>query len=75
MALPGGAGLTAVLRFEDGFWHSPGRDGDGVQTLRSLSLTEDGWRASPRHRLGDLDPVTASEVLRAPSLLAASGAD
>ncbi|MGF3023128.1 DUF4132 domain-containing protein [Methylobacterium aquaticum] len=75
VALPGGAGLTAVLRFEDGFWHSPGRDGDGVQTLRSLSLTEDGWRASPRHRLGDLDPVTASEVLRAPSLLAASGAD
>jgi hypothetical protein len=73
--LPGGTGLTAVLRFEDGFWHSPGREGDGVQTLRALSLTDDGWRASARHRLGDLDPVTASEVLRAPSLLAALGED
>ena len=73
VVLPDGTGLTAVLRFEDGLWHSPGREGDGVQTLRSLSLTEDGWGRSPRHRLGDLDPVTASEVLRAPSLLAALG--
>ncbi|WP_342152887.1 DUF4132 domain-containing protein [Methylorubrum sp. SB2] len=75
VTLPGGTGLTAVLHFEDGFWHSPGPDGDGVQTLRTLSLTEDGWGTSARHRFGDLDPVTASELLRAPSLLAASGLD
>ncbi|MEH3147704.1 MAG: DUF4132 domain-containing protein [Methylobacterium frigidaeris] len=74
VTLPGGTGLVAVLTFEDGFWHSPGPDGDGVQTLRALSLTRDGWQASGA-RFGDLDPVTASEVLRAPSLLAAAGVE
>ncbi|SDA21373.1 WGR domain-containing protein, predicted DNA-binding domain in MolR [Methylobacterium sp. UNC378MF] len=73
VALPDGTRLVAVLRFEDGFWHRPGPEGDGIQTLRTLTLSETGWRAAATHRFGDLDPVTASEVLRTPSLLAAAG--
>lgn len=73
VALPDGTRLVAVLRFEDGFWHRPGPEGDGIQTLRTLTLSDTGWRAAAAHRFGDLDPVTASEVLRTPSLLAASG--
>ncbi|KQO56740.1 molybdate metabolism regulator [Methylobacterium sp. Leaf87] len=71
----GGADLFAVLRFEDGLWHRSGPEGDEVQTLRALTLTETGWGASTAHRFGDLDPVTASEILRTPSLLAATGGE
>ena len=43
--------------------------------LGALTLTETGWGASTAHRFGDLDPVTASEILRTPSLLAATGGE
>ncbi|RVU14274.1 DUF4132 domain-containing protein, partial [Methylobacterium oryzihabitans] len=75
VTLPDGTGLVCVLSFEDGFWHSPGSEGDGIQTLRELRLTDAGWGVAERHRFRDLDPVTASEVLRTPSLLAAAGAE
>lgn len=75
VALPDGSSLVAVLGFADGFFHGRSADGDGMQTLETLVLTDDGWGASPMHRFGDLDPVTASEVLRTPSLLVAAGQD
>ena len=75
VALPDGADLFAVLPFADGLWHRPGPEGDGIQTLGRLRLSESGWTASTSRRFGDLDPVTASEVLRVPSLLAATGGD
>ena len=72
--LPDGAPLVALLSFEDGFAHHPG-GGDGIQTLRALTLQDEGRDgASATRRFGDVDAVTASEVLRMPSLLATAGA-
>ncbi|WP_342152886.1 DUF4132 domain-containing protein [Methylorubrum sp. SB2] len=65
----GGTGL-AYLHFEKGLFTGAPEFEDAEQTLRELTLERPWSRETSRQTFGDLDPVTASELLRGPSLLA-----
>ncbi|MGF3023127.1 DUF4132 domain-containing protein [Methylobacterium aquaticum] len=65
----GGAG-TAYLQFGDGLFTGAPEFESAEQTLGDLTLERPWSREPSRRTFGDLDPVTASELLRGPSLLA-----
>ncbi|WP_298952156.1 DUF4132 domain-containing protein [uncultured Methylobacterium sp.] len=69
-AYPDGSTGTAFLRFEDCLFTGAPDFEDAEQTLGELTLDRPWSREPGRRTFGDLDPVTASELLRGPSLLA-----
>ncbi len=69
---PDGTEARASLWFSPGIWMGRSSGEDEVQTLGTLAL-EAAQGAGGMPLLGELDPVTASELLRGPSLLAGLG--
>lgn len=65
---------TAIFNFEAGLFTGGGDWEDKLQTLRELTLDQPyGQRGNSSRTFGELDPVTASEMLRGLTLLAATG--
>ncbi|MEH3147706.1 MAG: DUF4132 domain-containing protein [Methylobacterium frigidaeris] len=69
-AYPDGTAGTAFLQFENGLFTGAPEFEDTEQTLGELALERPWSRETGRRTFGDIDPVTASELLRGPSLLA-----
>lgn len=71
VALADGATALATLGLGEGLYAGAPEYEPKTQPLDTLDLVEDGPRGGAR-RFGDLDPLSASEMLRGPSLLVAS---
>lgn len=65
-----GTTRDAMLYFSDGIFTGGGDWEDKLQTLGKLSLEQPYGMTKTEHRFGELDPVTASEMLRGLALLA-----
>lgn len=70
--LTDGSSVTVMLDFGDGLFTGASEYEDKLQTLGKLTTYANwyGRNASDAPTFGQLDPVTASEMLRGPSLLA-----
>ena len=63
--LADGTKVPAMLHFSDGLWAGAAADEPPTQTLDDLTLDVGYWNRQNARRLGELDAVTASEILRA----------
>jgi predicted DNA-binding WGR domain protein len=70
--LTDGATLPAMLHFEDGLIAGAASMESEMQTLREITLGHNYYNRQNSRRFSELDAVTASEVLRAVTLLVES---
>ena len=70
LTFPDGEAGTAYLHFEECLFTGAPEFESTEQTLGDLTLERPWSRETSRKTFGDIDPVTASELLRGPSLLA-----
>ncbi|MFJ7440125.1 DUF4132 domain-containing protein [Methylorubrum thiocyanatum] len=70
VAFTDGEAGTAYLHFGEGLFTGAPDFESAEQTLGDLTLERPWSRETSRKTFGDFDPVTASELLRGPSLLA-----
>jgi hypothetical protein len=54
-----------MLHFSDGLWAGAAGDEPPIQTLDNITLDAIYWNRQNARHLGELDAVTASEILRA----------
>ena len=73
VTVPGGGKTLAMLEFNDGLNAGGIEYEDKVQTLGAIKLMDDPYNRDTAHKFGQLDAVTASEMLRALTILAQSG--
>ena len=73
VVLAGGKRVQALLEFANGLVVGGAEFEDKTQTLGKITLNDNIYQAQNARRFGELDAVTASEMLRAITMLAQSG--
>lgn len=68
-----GTRVTAHLHFEEGLWAGAASEEPATQTLKDLALGGSYWRHQDGRMLGELDAVSASEIIRSIAALAEAG--
>lgn len=68
-----GTRVTAHMHFEEGLWAGAASEEPSTQTLKDLALGGSYWRNQDGRMLGELDAVSASEIIRSIAGLAEAG--
>ena len=73
VVLAGGVKVRAMLEFANGLVVGGADFEDKTQTLGKITLNDNIYQKQNAHRFGELDAVTASEIVRAITVLAQTG--
>ena len=74
VTLTDGTKTMALLEFGDGLYAGAASEEPTNQTLHTITLGTNTWNRKEAHLLSTLDAITASEIVRAITLLVEAGA-